>query len=239
MNITGLLKKRFLVLSGMFFTLMVILMVISSCEAVFTYSPVSFLQRDPANMPTAQKITYAEDALASGETAAMQKAFNNIKELAKNSPDDPDINMLAAKLAVELSGVPDVVDQIVQGDIDLSSDNAEEEIAEFLEKVNPELMVEAGQYYQNADSNGGDLSSTDYIMGAMGILLDAADDVSGKEGDYSSVSNPDEWASNSSAQEKVEDAVEFLNEGLENMDDNDPAKDILEQFSSFIGDYAS
>ncbi len=213
-------------------------LVLFSCEAVFTYSPVSFLQRDPANMSTAQKVSYAEEALSSGDKTAMAKAYNSIKDLASKDPKNVEINMLAARLAVELSGVPDVINEIVQGNLDLSGSDAGERIADFLDQsgVDPSLMVEASGYYLNAESNGGDLSSSDYIMGAMGILLDAANDISS---DYSSISDPDAWSSNSSAQTKAKEATDFLDKGLEGLSSDDPAKDVLEQFSNFISSYTS
>ncbi len=222
---------------GLFLLLGVLsVLLISSCEAIFTYSPVSFLQRDPANMSTAQKVSYAEEALSSGNKDAMLKAYESIKDLASKNPKDVELNMLAAKLAVELSGVPDVIDEIVQGKIDLGGNDAGKQIADFLggNGVDPSLMIEASTYYVNADSNGGDLSSTDYIMGAIGILLDAADDVSS---DYSSISDPSAWSSNSSAQTKAKEAADFLDKGLAGLPDNDPAKETLQQFSDFIGNY--
>ncbi len=226
--------KRGLFLIG----IVLVVLFLSSCEAVFTYSPLSFFQRDPANMSTAQKISYAEEALSSGNKEAMAKAYNSIKDLAAKNPKDVELNMLAAKLAVELSGVPDVINEIVQGKIDLSGSDGGKQIADFLAGggVDPSLMIEASTYYINAEDNGAELSSTDYIMGAMGILLDAANDISP---DYSSISDPNEWSGNSSVQAKVKEATDFLDKGLAGLSDDDPAKEVLQQFSNFIGSYAS
>ena len=41
---------------------MVVLM--TGCQAIFTYSPLSFLQRDPSKMSLDQRINFAEQALA-------------------------------------------------------------------------------------------------------------------------------------------------------------------------------
>ena len=80
-----------------------VLIVLIGCQAVFTFSPVSFLQRDPSKLSLDQKKTYAEDALASGDSDAMLAAYNAIKDDATGSTDG-ELNLLAAKLAMELSG---------------------------------------------------------------------------------------------------------------------------------------
>ena len=67
------------------------------CQAVFTFSPMGFLQRDPSRLPLAQKMTYAENALASGDDQTMLDAYNAIKNDAAGSADG-DLNLLAAKL---------------------------------------------------------------------------------------------------------------------------------------------
>ncbi len=48
------------------------------CQAMFTYSPLKGLQRPPSSMTPAQRLTYAQDALASGDTAAMTAAYQAI-----------------------------------------------------------------------------------------------------------------------------------------------------------------
>ena len=68
---------------------------LTGCEAIFTYSPFSFLQRDPANLPLEQKIAWAEAALSSGDREAMEKAYKALKDDATGSIDAK-LTLLAA-----------------------------------------------------------------------------------------------------------------------------------------------
>ena len=216
-----------------------IILIFSSCQAVFTYSPLSFLQRDPSTLSAEEKVAYAENALSSGDAESMKKAYNALKDLLADNPDDPSLNELAAKLAVELSGVPTLIEGIVSGDIDLSGSSAGSDIAGFLsqEGVSPEYMEEAAQYYVTASENGADLDPTDYIMGSVGLLISAADEASGNKGDYSAIEDPSTW--DSTAKATASDALDLLNEGISGLSADDPAKSVLEGFSDFIDDYTS
>ena len=66
----------------------------SSCEQVFTYSPLEWAQRDPSNLPEDQRIAYAEFALGSGDTEKLRDAYDAIKDI-----DDPDVQYLASQEA--------------------------------------------------------------------------------------------------------------------------------------------
>ncbi|GEM_PF-954272 len=237
-------KNKSLILSGgrYSFLLMIagvsmLLLMLSSCQAVFTYSPLSFLQRDPSTLSEAERVAYAEDALSSGDTTAMQKAYDSLKALLADNPDDPTLNELAAKLAVELSGVPTLVEGIISGEIDITGTTASQDIANFLSGsgVDPSYMEEAADYYVAADTGGADLNSTDYVMGSIGLLIKAADEASGNTGDYSTIEDPSTW--NSTARSTATDALNFLNEGISGLSADDPSKAILQNFSDFISDY--
>ena len=220
-------------------TLLILLLFMWGCQAIFTYSPLSLLQRDPSTLSAGAQKTYAEDALASGDSEAIAKAYSSITTLLADNPDDPELNLLAAKLGVEVSGVPKLIDQIVQGELDLSDPTALSVVSDFINSsgVDPSVMVQAGEYYKAADANGGELSSTDYIMGSLGILLSAAEDASGSTNDFSSLGTPDTWSS--TAQSEAQTAVDFLNEGLAGLPADDPTRSILEGFSGYIGNFTS
>ncbi|RKX82443.1 MAG: hypothetical protein DRP57_09875 [Spirochaetes bacterium] len=205
-----------------------VIFIMSGCQAVFTYSPLSFLQRDPSTLSAAEQRTYAENALASGDADAIAKAYDAIKALLKDNPDDPELNLLAAKLGVEVSGIPSLIDQIIQGSLDLSGPDALDDVSDFInsDSVDPQAMIDAGTYYKNAESSG-ELTSTDYIMGSLGILLGAA---SGED-----LSDPGSW--DTASQNEAQDAVDFLNKGIENLPADDPARDILTGFSDYLGNF--
>ncbi len=221
------------------FTLLILLLFMWGCQAIFTYSPLSIFQRDPSTLSAGAQKTYAEDALASGDSEAIAKAYSSITALLAKNPEDPELNLLAAKLGVEVSGVPELIDQIVQGKLDLSGSSAVSDVSDFINSsgVDPSVMVQAGEYYRAADANGGELSSTDYIMGSLGILLGAAQDSGGSTNDFSSLGTPGTW--NSTAQSEAQSAADFLNEGLTGLPADDPTRSILEGFSGYIGNFTS
>ena len=70
--------------------LLIGLIIFSGCQAVFTFSPFSAFQRDPAKLPPEQQIAWAEGALASGDTASMAEAYALLDALLESDPDNPE-----------------------------------------------------------------------------------------------------------------------------------------------------
>ena len=230
------MKKRKESIVFLFLLSVAVIFIVSGCQAVFTYSPLSFLQRDPSTLSADAQKTYAEDALASGDAEAIAKAYDAIKALLADNPTDPELNLLAAKLGVEVSGVPGLINQIIQGELDLSGPNALSDVSDFINSgsVDPQAMIDAGTYYQAAESSG-ELTSTDYILGSLGILLGAASEASGSTTDLSSLETPGTW--DAAAQSGAQVAVDFLNTGIEGLAADDPARDILTGFSDYLGNF--
>jgi hypothetical protein len=104
----GLMKKGRVIRAQVSIGALVVLMLLGGCQALFTYTPLKGLQRDPASLSAEQKLVYAQDALASGDKSAMQAAYNAIKADTGN-----DASHLAAELGIELSGVPGLIDSAV------------------------------------------------------------------------------------------------------------------------------
>lgn len=82
------------------------LLVITGCQEVFTYSLFEGMQRDFSSLSREQKISYAEDVLASGDAKAMAEIYDEIAAMAAN---DPELYLLAADLAMGASGITDVI----------------------------------------------------------------------------------------------------------------------------------
>ena len=51
-------------------------LLLGSCEKFFTTNLLSGLKRDPANLSPEQQVQYAQQALSSGDAAAMRSAFD-------------------------------------------------------------------------------------------------------------------------------------------------------------------
>ena len=197
----------------------VLLVLCVGCQAVFTFSPMSFLQRDPSRLPLAQKMTYAENALASGDDQAMLAAYNAIKNDAGGSSDG-DLNLLAARLAMELSGVPDLINEALAGNIQLSTSGSPGDYSAFLAALDVSYLAEADGFYLDAQANGGELNSTDYLLGTICILAASAGD-------------PPDFTAPVTAP-ALTDATAFLDAGINSLPPGDPAASALQDFYDFI-----
>jgi hypothetical protein len=148
-------------------------LVLAGCQDMFTTSLFSFMQRDPADLPPAQQVAWAEQALASGDPDAMAKAFAMLE-------DNPNQTYLAASLAAELSGVPQALAQAVA---DMSTLlgytdplDVEAYFDGYLASVDAGYAADAALRYSVlllADPE--ELSDTDMVMGALCLAFVAAD----------------------------------------------------------------
>jgi hypothetical protein len=148
------------------------LLMLAGCEAVFTFSPFTALQRKPADLTPEQRVTYAQDALASGDPAAMQTALEAIK-------DDTSIAAvyISAQLEIELSGLPTLMASAV-GNMDDPEAIAggAASVDEFLSAhpdLKPEMIIDAGRRLENLGTDV-TLKSSDLVIGAIGLALEAS-----------------------------------------------------------------
>ena len=140
-----------------------------SCEQFFTYSLMSWAQRDPSNLPEAQQIAYAESVLGSGDKDAMADAYDAIKD-----NDDPDVQLLASKLAVGASGINEAVAQALE---DLEAGGTGE-ITDYLGNVNADMLDNAVTSMAAAtdDPNtASEVTPEEYLTVAAASLISAVD----------------------------------------------------------------
>jgi len=193
-------------------------LLLAGCQAVFTTSLLSFLQRDPANLPADQQVAWAEQALASGDPQAMAQAY----ELVKNNPDQA---YLAASLAAELSGVPQALaDAIADLDNILSAGFDDADMQAFLDDYFASLdgpyAVEAGTHFQDVmASSPSELTGQDIIIGALCLVFGAV---------YA------DGAFGSADPAEVTAADDFISAGVTALEPDDPAIDILTEIQSFV-----
>jgi hypothetical protein len=194
---------------------------------MFTYSPLSGLRRPPSSMTPAQRLTYAQDALASGDTAAMTEAY----EAILNDPG-ADAQYTAAQLGIELSGVPDLLVEIAG---DPSTVTAQlDTINAFITEHNldPNFMVAAANQLIAAEALGATLTTMDRAMGAMGLMLGGAQALHGiGNWDFAGLGgSPDQAA-----------AVFFLAPAVAevaSLPSGDPMKDFITELNTYIGNPA-
>lgn len=158
----------------------------AGCEAFFTFNVFSGLQRDPASLPLEQQVKYAEEALASGDIAAMQAAFPLIAAQAADNPDDPELQLLAADLAIGASGINDLI-----ADFDPDTATAAD-LNEALSSVDTTVLGQVEGYVAAAEAAGGVPSEAQYANAAASIVVQEANEAGGFENiDWDPATNPD------------------------------------------------
>jgi hypothetical protein len=148
------------------------LAVLAGCEQFFTSSPFSFMQRDPSTLPMDQRISYAKLALEGGDAETQRKAYEAIKD---NS--DPEVQLLASKVALGASDILEVVGTALEG----GSVN--------INDVDLDMLKNSVDAMKNADGNTA-VSSEDYIATAAASVVYAVEN-NGQSvpGDWSTVSS--------------------------------------------------
>ncbi len=197
--------------------------VFTACQAVFTYSPVSFLQRDVSfeNITDIEQIKdKAREVLVNGSASDMKTAYNAVNDAITAGDDSPDTALLAADLAFGASGVNDVFTEILSDPESLSG-ATEDEITEMLGDLDFVMISAGATHVQNAvtaieDGTSGEVTETQYIIAGASLLVSAANDAGGFE-NLDSLSSSQE-----PGYDDYEDAKLFLSSG--------GIDDILSQF---------
>ncbi|MCF7949869.1 MAG: hypothetical protein K9M94_14875 [Spirochaetia bacterium] len=152
-------------------TLLIVLLPIFliSCEQMFTYSMFEWAQRDPSNLSEAQQISYAKSVLGSGDQQAMADAYEAIKDNT-----DPEVQLLASKLAVGASGINEAVQQALE---DLESGSTSS-LETYLGTIDSDMLNNAVTSMASAtnDSNtASEVTSEEYLTVAAASLISAVD----------------------------------------------------------------
>ena len=174
------------------FSCMAVLIGLTGCEAVFTYSPVAFLARNSDSIPASQKTDYYENLAASG--GLTEDNLSDLGQYAQENADNPEINKLAGTAYIEASGIEtalsSVIEQMTSGEgvenIQIVSvfTPAEGETvtgetisAAFTDiGVNVDKIKTGSDFLSNAEENGAELSEMDYVIGGVGLALGAVED---------------------------------------------------------------
>ena len=150
----------------------IILLALSACQAIFTYSPLAFLQLSPKELNTDQLLDYSENALSGGDRNTMEISYEALKlsliDLELTASQQAKLNQVAGNIAVELSGVGEVISKIINKEVEIST-NADVEAA-VNDIYDISLLMEAGNLLLNAKNAGADLSTSEILLGALGVI---------------------------------------------------------------------
>ncbi|MAG14033.1 MAG: hypothetical protein CMN78_05500 [Spirochaetales bacterium] len=156
------------------------LILLGSCQAVFTYSPLEFLQRDVTSLPPEQQVGRAEDALSSGDTVEMKEAYDAVSSLLEASPEDTELQLLAADLAFGASGVTEVFTSILQ-DPEALAESTPEDLVEILDTLDLDLIAEGTTLIESAVAAEAEVAAPQLILASASIIASAADEAGGFE----------------------------------------------------------
>jgi hypothetical protein len=187
---------------------------LAGCEAIFTFSPVAALQRAPSSLTPEGRITYGQDALASGDKAAMADAWEALK-----NDTSTDALYTTAQLGIELSGVPGLLLEVVSDPAALTTSNISAFIADH--GLDPSFLVDAAARLTAVDADV-ELTPTDYAMGALGILLGGTGGT---------------WDVSTASASSVTDATAFFGNavsGAASLDPTDPLRMFVDSFNSYL-----
>lgn len=149
---------------------------LTGCEQFFTNNVFSEFQRDPANLSTAQKKTYARSAVESGDREAMSKAYNAVAEEALES-NDPELTSVATDLALGASGVNDVVPDLAERAIsgDLSDPDAiESTVKDALDNIDTDSLENVAALVEKTRQNNGTVTEEQYALATAGLVAKKA-----------------------------------------------------------------
>jgi hypothetical protein len=152
-----------------------ILLALSSCEAVFSTSALGWAQRDPSSLPMEQRVTYAQDALASGDEASMQKAYDSLKTTSDNA-----LKPLVAELALGAAGVSramtDIMDDLVNSSSEAQIESAINQLLAGFSSADLSLIASGSVLIDAAAAGGASVTANQYLLVGVGMLVKAAID---------------------------------------------------------------
>ena len=195
----------------------------SSCEALFSTNLLSGAQRDPSSLSQEQKVTYAQDALASGDEASMKKAYDALSGTSDNS-----LKPLVAELALGAAGVTSAMTNILDDIVNSADETAiEAAINQLLSEFTAGdvvLIASGSTLISSAESAGVAVSSNQYLIAGVGMLIKAAVD---NGNDITSIDTATPGAPGTIA-------VAYLNSALTLLESGSNAYSILNTFSGYF-----
>ncbi|TVQ41244.1 MAG: hypothetical protein EA384_00540 [Spirochaetaceae bacterium] len=161
----------------------IIVLLPSACEQVFSTNIFAGLDRDPSRLTFEQQVNYARQAVKSGDRKKMARAYDALaKSLDDRSNTDPELNSLAATLALGASGLSALLSDFVKiaNENNFGDDGA---LGAALNgkfgKVSYAYIAEAVRQIELTRDNGGTPSEQQYVFAAIGVIMRAGNDADG------------------------------------------------------------
>ncbi len=164
-------------------------LLLGSCEKFFTTNLLSGLKRDPANLSPEQQVQYAQQALTSGDAAAMKSAFD-----ALTSGGTSNMTTEQKVLAVQCAnGAMDIQSQIttIAAEYDSDPNAANDLINQIAAGIDTTLVTSMKTILNDLSSDpvnspAAGIGASDYALAAISVGLLA---VKTTTGDVTTVSS--------------------------------------------------
>lgn len=190
-------------------------LLVAGCEQFFTTNLLSSFKRDPSTLTDAQKITYAQSAIDSGDAQTMFDAFNALTSGKTTSQLTDQEKSLAVQLGIGASGVSNTIasalaDYSSGGDPTSSLDQASS-------------VIDAGVADQTAAilmAMPSDQVTSDQLILAAASLVLAAGQSAGGVDQLPSTSDP-------TAQARLNNATTLLNQAQTMLQNSGQSTDLI------------
>ena len=154
-----------------------LLLFLVGCEQIFSTNIFSGLDRDPSRLSFEQQVNYGRQAVHSGDRKKMAKAYDALADsLQDNNNTDPELNSLAATLALGASGLSGLLADFFELANNTSFGDAAAlgaALDDKLDKVNYSYIEAAVDQIEAIRTNGGTPSEQQYVFAAIGLVLKA------------------------------------------------------------------
>jgi len=158
------------------FSVLLLMLLFTACEDIFTNNAFSSFQRDPDNLSKDQLLARA--AYVGDDRAEAAELYDALKGKL-SSGEDAEVYLTMTNLALTASGVLDELQDLVKTGIDGNLDDPDALAAALdsnLDSVNYTYVQEAQQQILAAQAAGGAVTTDQYVFVTIGLVMQAADD---------------------------------------------------------------
>ena len=157
-------------------TALLLILLFTACEDIFTNNLFSEFQRDPDNLSKDQLLARA--SYVGDDRAEAAKLYDALKGKV-SADDDAAVLLTMTDLALTASGVLDELQGLVEVGIDGNLDDPDALAAVLdgsLDSVDYSYVEEAQQQIVAAQAAGGAVTTDQYVFVTIGLVMQAADE---------------------------------------------------------------
>lgn len=214
---------------------LIIVLVFPSCEDVFTTAPLAILARDPSSLPPAQKVSFAMDALDSGDADLITEAYNSIKDYLEDADltgaEAVEVNSLAVELMAVDTGIGPLFDDTVAGFVSSETPDAAAILANLKDlELDTDDSADMQEYMDAIIANDGDPTPSQALLAAtvvMAPIINARDIEEDGSFDLETLTPAE--------QESLDAATSYIEAAVAGLGDDAEESEFLYSLTDYIG----